>query len=273
MHRAHKITSLFHGTADSGIGRITAFARLEDSKGTPGNSFRTLGSFALVYVYDGAGVYRDQNQTIKIRSGDLIIITPDLVHAYKPDPDQCWNELFILFEGEIFNVWKKRGLFDVSCPVINLQPVQRWKELFSDICQTDAEPLKQVCRLQFFLADALLQGGGMDEKEEAARQWIHQANRLLTEHLADSDPVRRAARAIGISYEGFRKKYRRLSGVSPGRHCSEQMMALAAKRMVETNQPLRVIAEEFGFCDEFHFSRRFKQITGVAPTVYRNRLP
>jgi AraC-like DNA-binding protein len=51
------------------------------------------------------------------------------------------------------------------------------------------------------------------------------------------------------------------------------MMAVAAKRIAETNQPLRVIAEELGFCDEFHFSRRFKQIAGVSPAVYRKRLP
>jgi len=35
----------------------------------------------------------------------------------------------------------------------------------------------------------------------------------------------------------------------------------------------RQIAERLGFCDEFYFSRRFKQLTGRSPRQFREELP
>ena len=35
----------------------------------------------------------------------------------------------------------------------------------------------------------------------------------------------------------------------------------------------RTIAASLGFSDEFHFSRRFKQITGMSPREFRRLLP
>lgn len=43
--------------------------------------------------------------------------------------------------------------------------------------------------------------------------------------------------------------------------------------MQQTDLSDKQIAAELGFCDEFHFSRRFKQITGRSPRAFRSGLP
>jgi AraC-like DNA-binding protein len=272
MKHMHRITSLYHGSTDSGISRITTLALLEDSRGTPGTSLRKLDSYALVYVYEGHGFYQNRHQHLKIRSGDLILIQPDDPHAYGPTEKAQWNELFLLFEGTLFDLWSKKGLLTPTRPVINLQPIPTWSERFKSICTIDANPLKQACRLQTFLAEALEQSGKRKE-DEAAQRWIDQVNKSMFEHLTNEDAPKTTARSMGLSYEGFRKKYKRITGIPPGRFCTEQIMAKAAKKLMESDQPIRVIAEELGFCDEFHFSRRFKQVTGSTPRAYRSRLP
>jgi len=46
-----------------------------------------------------------------------------------------------------------------------------------------------------------------------------------------------------------------------------------AKRLLrDRDVPLRVVAESVGFCDEFHFSKTFKRVTGLSPRTWRDRL-
>jgi AraC-like DNA-binding protein len=48
----------------------------------------------------------------------------------------------------------------------------------------------------------------------------------------------------------------------------------AACAMLQQPGPtMRDIAASLGFSDEFHFSRRFKQITGMSPREFRRLLP
>jgi AraC-like DNA-binding protein len=50
-------------------------------------------------------------------------------------------------------------------------------------------------------------------------------------------------------------------------------MERASELMHRSYMTLREVADECGFCNEFHFSRRFKQIVGLSPKEYRKQLP
>ena len=43
--------------------------------------------------------------------------------------------------------------------------------------------------------------------------------------------------------------------------------------MQEQNLTNKEIAYRLGFCDEFHFSHRFKQIMGKSPQRFRRSIP
>ena len=81
-----------------------------------------------------------------------------------------------------------------------------------------------------------------------------------------------AAHAMGQSYDAFRKKYTRLTGNAPKQFMMNRVMEQAAQLLIETNRSTHDIADELGFCDQFHFSKRFKQHTGITPSKYRTRL-
>jgi AraC-like DNA-binding protein len=49
-------------------------------------------------------------------------------------------------------------------------------------------------------------------------------------------------------------------------------MDRAAARLRVDDSPLKEIAAELGFCDEFHFSKLFKRRTGLSPSAYRTQL-
>jgi AraC-like DNA-binding protein len=271
MKRAHKIHFLHHGSEKSELGRITTVARLEDSKGTPGTKRRTLGSYGLVYVQSGQGNYADHRHSLEVNAGDLILLRPQVVHRYKPEGKTPWNEYFMLFEGNLFELWEQQGLFPEDRPLLKLDPIDLWLNRFKAIYAASTSPLQQITRLQNFLADALTHDY-YQVSTKNSQSWIDRAEHHLSQHLNESNGVLHAAQAIGQSYDAFRKKYTRLTGNAPKQFMMNRVMEQAAQLLIETNRSTHDIADELGFCDQFHFSKRFKQHTGITPSKYRTRL-
>jgi AraC-like DNA-binding protein len=175
-----------------------------------------------------------------------------------------------------------------------------------------ARPLVEVCRLQQVLAEALLFDHGSRRGRPAQRlelahvrgtiagllgagdeitgeasdssgdpAWAEKACRHLEQNLADGDAdgdaasdqtVSKSASAMGMSYEGFRKRFARLLGTSPGRYRAARVMDRACELMQEGVLTDKQIAMTLGFCDEFHFSRRFKAIVGCPPREFRRKV-
>jgi AraC-like DNA-binding protein len=76
-----------------------------------------------------------------------------------------------------------------------------------------------------------------------------------------------------MSYDGFRKRFTRATGLPPARYRGTRLIDRACELMQQGALTDRQIAEQLGFCDEFYFSRRFKQVTGRRPRQFRASLP
>ena len=48
-------------------------------------------------------------------------------------------------------------------------------------------------------------------------------------------------------------------------------MTQAKRRLVESDDSVKEIAEQIGYSDQFHFSRDFKRSTGLPPSSWRQR--
>jgi len=271
MKRTHTVYSLHQGSEQSGMGRISTVARLEDSYGTPGKKRRKLGCYALVYVQSGSGTYEDPQRTLAVNPGDLILLRPELEHRYKPSVKTIWNEYFMLFDGPVFQLWEQQGLFPANRPLLKLTPIELWLDRFKDIYAPDTNPLQQVTRLQDFLAEALKRDRYIVETQ-STQIWIDRARHILEHHLTNPKGVLHSAQDMGQSYDVFRKKFTRLTGQTPKRFIHIRQMQKATRLLVETNLSNEAIAEQLGFCDQFHFSKRFKQHHGINPSAWRKRI-
>ena len=59
------------------------------------------------------------------------------------------------------------------------------------------------------------------------------------------------------------------AGMSPGKYI-DNMIFLKAKQMLsDPALTIGQISQKLGFCDQFYFSRRFKQLCGTTPLKYR----
>lgn len=71
------------------------------------------------------------------------------------------------------------------------------------------------------------------------------------------------------SVDHFSRQFKRLTGRSPHRYLSEARIRLAQQRLLQSSVAITDLAVELGFSSSAHFASRFKQLVGVAPSVWR----
>ena len=64
-------------------------------------------------------------------------------------------------------------------------------------------------------------------------------------------------------------RFRARTGLAPMSYLTHARMLQAAWMLTETSATVAEVARSVGYADQFHFSRRFRQVRGVAPSAYR----
>jgi AraC-like DNA-binding protein len=274
-----------HAASGSPLGRIAEAGYVRHGPGGGLRSWRLFGRYALVYLLDGSGHYADtRGVRLALVPGDLVVVRPDLGHVYGATAaaESHWHEYYLAFDGPVFDLWARSGLLlDAAPPIRHLEPIDTWLRRFVNLVDASATggPLQETCRLQQLLSDILegeaasrsLAGGPGDAR------WIARARTLLDASDAEGgDGTRRSMETIackmGLSVEGFRKRFKRLTGQPPARYRLAGRIDRACELLSTGRMAIKEAAAATGFCDAFHFSRRFKQITGESPAHFRQRL-
>lgn len=253
----------------SPLGQVSLAGYLRNNRGIPLGQMRTYGRYALVYILDGSGRMKSGNlPLVKCRAGDLLFIYPEIPHGYGAGPGKTWSEFYLVFNGPIFDFWRRAGLLQPDRPVHRLPHLRRWLPQLEAIAEpglpdTAIGMQRRVCRLQKFLADIAVER----DVEPHPMPWLETARRRLAKTPSSSPET--IAHDLGLSYETFRKEFKRNIGRPPARYRMDRLMEQARILLTEQNLSNKQVSEILGFSDEFHFSRRFHQVCGQSPRQFR----
>lgn len=239
---------------------------------------RSYDGGALVLLTRGEGIYKDvAGRKTKLKAGDAILVFPGLPHWYGPQKGQIFDEVYVAFSGPIFDTWFTSGLLDPSKPIRHIGDAIEekgswlllWIERFIELKDPSKQIQAMTALLQFFSEIAL--GDGYAKPEADA--WLSKAMRALSYDLKGEIDLTVVAKEMGLSYEAFRKRFQAHAKTSPLRYRNERKIE-AAKHLIRyaPQSSNREVADALGFSDEFHFSKRFRQISGMSPNEFRKTL-
>lgn len=108
-------------------------------------------------------------------------------------------------------------------------------------------------------------GEGGDRATERVKRMID----YISEHPSGSFSVSDIAAVAGVSARECQREFKDALGMSPMEYVAQQRLALAARMVAETTEPLASIASICGFSSQSYFSRAFKASFGHSPSEHR----
>lgn len=237
---------------------------------------RILEEFALQYIVRGSGIFESAHQAaIDIHAGDCLLLCPGEWHRYKPEKTCGWEEYWVTFGGTLAESWRQSNFIHPQSPLLR-ENDHLVSPLFEDMFRLiEQKPSRgrsfESAALCHLLIARLLSAPKKPSRLEAQSDLLHEAGDYLRMHPEDDIDLSKLAKHVGMSYSNFRRSFTRHFGSAPDRFHQQARVARAKQLLIETDLPLKSIAERLSYSSEFYLMRVFKRHTGLTPTQWRHR--
>ena len=117
----------------------------------------------------------------------------------------------------------------------------------------------------------LLEENSVDLQNREYSPQIRLAMEHIAGHLSLQLTLAQIAEKSFLAPRTLTRTFRRETGMSVGQYIDE-MLLFRAEQMLREGISLKCISEKLGFCDQYYFSRRFKEKYDITPRQYRKTL-
>lgn len=231
--------------------------------------------YLIHLITSGKGVYETSGESYFLEAGHAFLIRPGTLVHYQADAQDPWEYYWVGFQGS-----DAHALLDLcgfkNTPVLNLLPHtnrlrldisaihrMRGRDIASDVRMTGA--------LYLFLS-SLISLGSDAGRQHAKESPLKRAQQYINGNFFDTINVQDIARHAGVSRSQLYRLFMQETGVSPIAYLLKKRISVACSLFETHSLSVAEAANSVGFTDPLYFSRVFKQIKGVSPSVYREQL-
>lgn len=100
--------------------------------------------------------------------------------------------------------------------------------------------------------------------------WLEKTIDILREHSAEPFNLNDLADFVGVHPTHLARVFRQFERCTIGDYIRQIRIENARNRIISSNESLVEIALNTGFADQTHFSRSFKNVTGMTPKEFRS---
>lgn len=255
------------------------------------NDLQRVNYFSIIWIFEGTAELKADFSTYEVSPGTMMFFTP-----FQPFKINSANLKGIMmnFHPDFFCIIKHQK--EVACNgilfnnlnnppyiLINEEEAPDFHLLISQVKkEITSSGLAQydllVSYLKIFLINAtrikITQSTSTDEPVEQGTEpfILQQLREAIDQHFKKEHGAGFYADLMNISVKALGKIVKDHSDRTLTQLISEKIIGEAKMELYLTNKPVKEIAYELGFDDEYHFSRYFKNKADVSPHHFRNSL-
>lgn len=233
----------------------------------------TFPYYSIELVCRGQGGLVLAGNRCKLVPGSVFAYGPGVPHAIESQGRSRLGKYFVDFVGtEAEALFASMGVVPGEhVQVGSLPEVQLlFNELIRDGVRSD-EASGPMCAAMLRCLALRIAAYRIDQSDNGPEPYAtyERCSAYITANAARLTSQQQAAAECGVTPAYLSRLFRRHGRLRPYQYLTRLRMNLAAERLLDSNDPVKQVAEELGFEDPFHFSRTFKATLGVSPSEFR----
>lgn len=240
--------------------------------------------WVLDYEYHSSTYCRVEGYPWRLRQGRTVhLYPPGTVYWEKPRPEVEWtHSAWFLFTGRLeeflgrFVGREGYAVFDDPNRLVGrelrraAQAARKWgRAAYWFVHAALANCLGYLATARHVQEQRwILSSSDVPAADPPDFDLIAEADRYLREHLAERITLDTLAERLGVSRSTLSHLFRRRTGETPMARLRHRRIE-ASKILIRRGFPLRHVAEQTGFCDEYHLARTFRRMVGRTPGQFR----
>lgn len=226
----------------------------------------------LIYCVEGGGKLTLDDKTLSIGSGDFIYLPRGSSHHYQANKRQPWSIYWLHFDGELADEFYNYIQLPEYHLNIGVQPrvirvfdgvaaLRHSRNNLGEFVQGGHQVQALLSYIALLSEQRRIQSGASLDLEKIRA--------IMQENIHGQLDLDTLANEAKLSKYYFSKKFKELTGEPPIRYFINMKMQRACYLLDSNSRPVKQIAEELGYDDNFYFSRLFKKSIGMSPEHYR----
>lgn len=222
--------------------------------------------YIFYYIINGSGTFITDSGTYSVMKQQIIVCFPLEGHSMIPHDEIEYYH--VKFEDD------QQGDFLYDLLLLKKQQVMNCTEnltsLFYDIHEFVNHNNFYVYKRGVYLFVSLLYKLIAEKffKREAVTANIVQSV-LFSLYSNTNIDIKTISNDLQLSVQTIIKAFKETLGISPKQYILQYKIERATVFLIETNKPIKEIAEELGFSDPYQFSKSFKKHKGIPPKEFR----
>lgn len=224
--------------------------------------------YSLCYVIEGEGLYEINNRSFQLSPGSIFQRFPNHTHTNKIT-SKDWVECFVDIGPDLFNSLCKMNILNENqvCGYIGLSQslidefamIRRKLDQFED----SSKELYASTIIQLILKMINL---NRTQNKTDSFNMVSDAINHFHQNYLDRQPIEDLCSHYKWNYNLFRRVFKQETGLSPNQYRIRARIDAARSFISQHhNMGLNLIAEKFGYTNEYEFNSQFKKVVGIPP--------
>lgn len=238
---------------------------------------RKTGSpqYILIYCIEGYGTIFLNGTPFELFPNTYFIIPKNVPHRYKSDENNPWSIYWVHFTGDIAEKMYERCLFNGSPLAYHIPYDENRIKLFEqtysilDHSFNDKEMEITNFNLLHFISSFIY----YKEANPAIYNTDSISNSIafMKQNINDKFGIEDLANQQSISVSHYSRSFKQKTGSSPINYFNQLKIQKSCQYLYFTDRSIKEICTELGFDDQYYFSRLFRNVIGMSPSVYRKQ--